>query len=579
MRGILLKLFFLVSVSANAQYFNPLFHLDTLKSNYHIGGELDSIDLFIGSQSSTITGGGWNVVENTFNPQFLHLNPNGQRYYSYLPKLAITFSGLPHIGFSYSFGSKGTQFTAMEYQQTFKHGLIVNMTYQKFRSNGFYRQGNFDHNNVHAAIFRKGKIYSMHLNASYASSNVQSNGGLSADSLPRYYDLIFIPIRKEDAILKSKRTNINLDNYLNFLNDSLKAFGLYTNHAFRGKEFRYEENSDTLASLYNQINIDSTQTRDAHQLMQIANGAGIYTNFKRFLLKAGLQATYWDFRNMGRFRDTLEINFCSEVNLKLGKILVSNTLDFNVIGANNEFVNQSQLSGSFGRFKIWSFASFENKLPEYYMRYAYGNNLQNISGSWMKQQRLFLSANIATHFWKTEPVLSYQFFSGNNNYFFKDTTWSTDVLKNLSVQQFSLRLPLALKWFHFQPSYSFSFTQKNFQIVPQHIFLARCMVEGSLFKAKKMRAYAGVDFSLLSNYQRLAYLDNLGAFNFQSPTEKLSGYNNLHAFFGFQIDEFKFYFRFENIGILWNDRATTVAQRFSLPSQQFRLGVTWDFFN
>ncbi len=578
-RGILIKFIFLLSVAANAQSFHPFFQIDTLKFNHRIGGELDSIDQFMGIQSSTWTGGGWNTVENTINPAFLKANPNGQRFFSFLPKLKTTFSGLPHIGFSYSFGSKGTQFTALEYHQVFKYGFLVNMTYQKFRSNGFYRQGIFDHNNLNSTILRKGKVYSVLVNASFASSNVQTNGGLLADSLPKYYDLVFIPVRKEDANLKTKRTNVEVENYFNFLNDSLRGLGLYTNHSLRIKEYRYEEQSDTLYKLYAQINSDSTQTKDGHQWAQIANGAGVFFKFKNLFFKTGLDAAYWDFRNLGRFRDTLEINLLADLNIKLGKFKLVNKLDFNIVGAANEFMNETRIDGSISRFRIWALGSIENKLPDYYMRYAVGNNFNNIAGNWSKQQRLYLSGNISSHFWKTEPLLSYQFFSGTKNYFFNDTSWSNDVLANLTLHQFSLRLPIALKWFHFQPSYSFAIMNQSFQFVPQHILLTRCMVEGSLFKAKKMRAYVGVDFSFLSSYERVAYIDNVGAFNYHTLSTKMDGYSNLHAFFGFQIDEFKFYFRFENIGIYWNDRSTSVGKNFSLPSQQFRLGLTWDFFN
>ena len=55
--------------------------------------------------------------------------------------------------------------------------------------------------------------------------------------------------------------------------------------------------------------------------------------------------------------------------------------------------------------------------------------------------------------------------------------------------------------------------------------------------------------------------------------------SNLDAFAAFQIDEFRFYLRFENLGSLWNDLYREDVISYPLVQTRFRIGVSWDFFN
>jgi hypothetical protein len=56
-------------------------------------------------------------------------------------------------------------------------------------------------------------------------------------------------------------------------------------------------------------------------------------------------------------------------------------------------------------------------------------------------------------------------------------------------------------------------------------------------------------------------------------------YTNLHWFGGFQIDEFRFFVRAENIGGFWTDKNNEVQNGYPIGGLQLRVGITWDFFN
>ena len=170
--------------------------VDTLTYAHRIGGSIDSVDLITGQNTSTLAGGGWNTRANSFDTDFFMKNAGGQQFFSFGEWKKLQFSGLPHLGFAYSFGSKGMQYVQAEFQQAYRKKLMLNVFYEKNTSNGFLRNSDFDHNNVHVQLNKFGKAYSFDLKSSYESSRVSQNGGLQVDTLPELFDLQFLPVNK-----------------------------------------------------------------------------------------------------------------------------------------------------------------------------------------------------------------------------------------------------------------------------------------------------------------------------------------------------------------------------------------------
>lgn len=578
MRFWLLCSFICLSVISNAQNFHSFFQLDSIKMNYRIGGELDSIDQIIGVQSTTLPGGGWNTTENVLPSDFLIKFNGGQRFYDYTNWKPMRFSGLPHIGFAYSFGSKGTQFAKAEYQQVFGKNFLLNIDFTKYRSNGFIRNSDFSYNDVQLQLNRKARVYSFELKGSYKSSDIAQSNGLVIDTLANDYDLIFLPVKKENARSNTKLTKIYLANYFDLVKDSSKAMGFFTQHELSIKKYQFTED-DTLYGIYNTINFDSLMTYDQHQWSQIANGAGVFAQNRLFFIKGGITAEYWNFQNLGRFNDTTEFSLFGDLNFKRNKTLVSNQVDLNLIGAKNEFYNHFEVTQRLNTLLLRGIAHFESKLPDYHQRYAIGNTYQLNSTVPELQQRINLSAQIEVKLGFIDLKGSYKYSMVRNNYFFIQDSWRNDTLTNLSFNQLNVRAEYRYKALCVQPSYILTLNPGNFNVLPQHHFQMRLMVQGGLFKAKKLKAYTGVDFAMISSYQRLGFTPMTSTFNPAELSSTLNGYNNLHFFTGFQIDEFKFFIRMENLAYLWSDRNITQQLSYPISSMQFRIGITWDFFN
>ena len=88
-----------------------------------------------------------------------------------------------------------------------------------------------------------------------------------------------------------------------------------------------------------------------------------------------------------------------------------------------------------------------------------------------------------------------------------------------------------------------------------------------------------MDASYITKFNAIEFNALSGSYEFWNGNAINNGFANLHFFTGFQIDEFKFYVRYENIGYFWNQHSLPVLSNYPLAGTQFRLGLTWDFFN
>ena len=578
MRFWLFSLFFSFCSMTIGQLAHPFIYSDTVKVDRRIGGKLDSIDLMFKFQSSTIPGGaGAGYSDNILKTNWLRTNPNGQRFFSYNAWSGYRYSGIPHVGFAYAFGAQGTQLVMAQYEQGYRGNVMLNIDFLKNRSNGFLRNSSFDHNELQLKLFRNGEVYSFDLKSSFEKSLVSHSGGVALDSVADEFPLIFIPVNKQVAEVNTQRSRIELINYFDFYKDTNKAFGVYTSHDLKIKNYKYLENGN-LASLYPVINYDSSNTFDQHQWSQVGNGAGFFLKKGYQFLSCGADVQFWNFQNLGFYADTLEVDLVGKYYVNSEKISLTEDMSWNVLGAQKEFYNDLHLKYHLPRFDIFGQLLYQHLLPEYYQRFSTGNNYfsaENIE----KQQLIDLKVGSEYDFGAQCIQLEYECAGANNNYWFVDSIWRNDTLDNVVFQSIEFSADLKVRRWSFHPEYKLTLNEKNLGIIPVHQFRTRILVKGGLFKAKKMIAYGGLDLCAYSSFSLIGMNAINSTFRLDGPGNFNNGWTNAHLFGGFQIEEFKFYVRIENLGYFWNDPNLELMNRFPIPSTSFRLGLTWDFFN
>jgi hypothetical protein len=58
-----------------------------------------------------------------------------------------------------------------------------------------------------------------------------------------------------------------------------------------------------------------------------------------------------------------------------------------------------------------------------------------------------------------------------------------------------------------------------------------------------------------------------------------NGFMNLAAFASFEVEAFRLFIRLDNIAYFWQDRQIEIVNGYAFPSAQFKVGITWDFWN
>lgn len=552
--------------------------LDTIKLGHHVGGEIDSVDVQFTKHSSTMVGGGKGLIENTLPVDFFYLNSGGVFYRKEQNWKKMRFSALPHVGFGYVFGTQGTQYVTTNYQQAFGSKMLLNIDYDAIRNNGYLRNSVSNQHLIQLQLYRKANFYSFKLKSQYTRRDLGQSGGLISDALIENFGLAFVPVAKAKAESNYRGTKIELEHYFDFLaKDSLRDFGLYIENKVRILNHRYSESSDTLQSIYASTNYDTLLTQDQDQLSELLNQAGLFFSTKNLTAKAGFESNYWRYSNLGNFHDTMEINFDGQLKINLKRLVLQNHSNLNLIGAQREWFSYSSLNMKISKFDFIGKAEISSLLPEQFQRYYFSNNVNvNLTAPQLQYKSNFSLSGMYSFNTRNSISLNANLINVKNNYFFDSTIWRNDLQSNLDYLQVGLGIQTGYKVLYF----NLKGVYQTGKYVPTALIQSRLSIKGRLFKGKKLLGQLGIEGSYHTAYDVLSYLPLLDAYQFTSQGSIVSpAAFNLHAFGAFEITQFRFFLRVENIGYVWNDQTSLQVQGYPIPAMNIRIGITWDFFN
>lgn len=563
------------------QWTPSVFQLDTVKYSFRTGGKLDSLDYSIGRTSGTQPGGSFEFPENVPTVDFFTQYSGGNRQLTELRRKPLKFSALPHIGFAYTFGTQGTQVAKMNYQQVFSKKLLLNFDFTNDRGNGFLRNSNFKLNDLDFTLAKKGEIWSFDL---YARDRIMSgglSGGIQNDADPDQFPLVFLGVEKNNASSKMRTSNIDLINYFDFEKDSVRSFGVTTRHQLfiQGRTY-FEE--DTLFGLYNVINYDSLRTTDAYQWSETEHGIGAYLRNKNLFVSARIDEAYWKYYNLGKDHDTLETNLNFDLKYKMGAWFYKNSSKLNLSGAGNEWQTRNELSGNFNGIRLITLLDVEDRWPNPFQRFYWANNYNYLLGQTIEKQfKINLENSLKFKLKDLDIDVRHSSSILKDQYYFSvsEGKWSNDIFSTIQLHKLGVRGNWTYKILTIQPEYAFTFESGLNDLIPDHMVKLRTNIKGAIFKSKKMVAYIGAEMIWFSASRSMSFLPSIDTYIFTENGELNKGMFNLHAFGGFQIDEFRFFVRFENIGYQWTPSSMELLQNYPIPSSQLRVGLSWDFFN
>jgi hypothetical protein len=553
---------------------------DTINYNFRSGtSKNDSLDLIFTSLISLNPGGnrfhpfGWNQISYfNFTKQF-------SESFIEFRKHKILFTALPHLGFVYSFGSKGIQFMHTDFQQLINKNTLLNFNFEMQSIGDMMRNGAFRNSNIDFKILHQSKQWKNHFVLSYQQARIQYNDGLADTSLVNSFPYDFLAVNKSNAF--SLQKNVLISNQLakNFSKDSLRFFGPTLKTEWSIKNRVYEERDD-LNAIYSKINIDSFSTRDQFQVAKLSNAIGLYFKNHHLTGEVLIQHKYWDFQNLARHNDTNEISLLQNISFTRNQFKFANNFSFTFLGAIGEIENQLKAKYHLKQSEISFNYLFERKLPAISQRHYFANNhsFQTYQLDLQTRHEVNLLMNLNS---KSKYSFGINFLQLNNNYFYIDNVWRNDTLSNLTFLSLKLKADYHFSVFGIQPYASFNISPQNFSYIPQYDFRLRLFFNKKFFKAKKLDFIMGVDLASISSHQLLRVdptlgiytLNNFTNFGFSNP------YYGLDFFMGMQINVFRFYVRVEKIDYLFSDRNQWVISKTPVAPMFFRVGLTWDFYN
>lgn len=538
---------------------------------------LDSIDISGAALPSTFDGGVAPLNSTVLNASYLLEQYSQPAFVRESRFQHMRFSALPYLGFSYTFGGQTTQFLRVKYVQAFRDSTVLNLNYQRNSSDGILRNSKYASNDVQLQFQLIGKWYATRLNGFYTANELGHSGGLASDSLVGIFDLEFLNVRRSNANSRSRVGQVSWQNYFDVGKSPKMSVGPLLEFCYRIENRLFTESGD-LSTIYNQIFIDSINTRDEYNWANYTNGLGLF--FRNSKVYADLRGMYgyWQYRNLGQLSDSTEFDLRSSIRMDFRKIRASNELKMNLLGRYQEFRDQLTLSGQFGKIAAGFQASYMRVAPSNFQR-VYHSNAVSFTFQQPELQNWITSRfQISTSFWQDKLELGAiaDYAHVDRVAVFNGVNWTQD---SIQADLFSASVfgQLRLGSVYFQPRVVFGSDQAGY--LPALQTYARIFVKGKLFKAKKLEALAGVDFAYVSSMKKRVFVPEMDTYDWFSTGGNSASATNLSAFISLGISEFRFFLRYENMGAFWWDKVNSAYEYYPMASRRFRIGLTWDFFN
>ena len=492
-------------------------------------------------------------------------------------------SALPHIGFSYTFGMQGAQRLVFEYHQVFKGGWVLNTRISNIKSIGYFRNMELGKTDFEATVSKKSDRYGISFTGRTSKLTRAWSGGVIDSSLLEVFAPLTVPVYKSECNSELKYFDLEASGYITWIDNEKYKLGVAHKINVNGENRVFNER-DSLAGLYSSIYFDSTSTRDQYQIGRLENLSSIYFDNEHLTYSLGLSSTYWNYRNMNLFRDTMELNVVHDFHYRKKQLLFLHEASLNTIGASQTWSMQNELHYN---QKKWSFSlasRIGQKLPALFQRFYSANNTYYSNTNLSLQDYTAHSAEVSYKAGSYDMSAIYLVESNKGIYFFDRSisNWSNQTALSSSViQQLYLKSNFTHQKLRWQQQYILTLSNLKKFIVPVHQLQGSIMTRLGLFKAKKLKVTFGLSYSLNSKTNVIPIIENVGVYDLLNVSDETiqNPLFTTGAMLGMEIETFRFYVKFSNMGYFWNSSTWQYIQGVYLPETNIRVGLTWDFWN
>ena len=553
---------------------------DSLRSDYRIDGDMFELEQTSGFFDAAF------MTPGQSSP-FLSLaifGSYGSKIHQFRPKhIRHVVSALPHIGFSYTFGLQGAQRLAFEYHQVFKGNWVLNAQISNVKSLGYFRNMELGKTDFEATVSKKSDRYGISITGRTSKLSRSWSGGVIDSSLLDVFAPLTVPVYKSDCNSELKYFYTEASGYMTLFDSERYKLGIAHKVNLNGENRVFAER-DSLAGLYSAIYFDSTFTRDQYQIGRLENLSSIYFDNEYLTYSLGLSAKYWNYRNMNLFRDTMELNLVHDFHYQKKQLLFLHEASLNTIGASQTWSMNNEIHYD---QKQWSFSIASvigQKLPEIFQRFYSANNTSYSNTNLSLQDYTAHSAEVCYRVGSYDLSASYLLQSNNGIYFYDKSisNWSNQTaLSSSIIQQLFLKSNFTRQKLRWHQKYILSLSSLEKFIIPVHQLQGSIMNSLGLFKAKKLKVTFGLSYRLNSKTNVIPIIENVGVYDLLNVSDETiqNPIFNMGAMLGMEIETFRFYLKFSNMGYFWNSNTWQYIRGVYLPEPTFRVGLTWDFWN
>lgn len=560
-------------------FFEPQ-DVDTIDYSYRTNGiPLELIDSDnIGKVTLRPAGGFARHHEHNL-AQNLYTSPAGFTYLMDEKRADVRYTGIPYLGFQYAFGQALNQALNLTYHHYQSKNTHLHFRYHRRGSNGILRQGDFMLNDLNLLFFHKKNNWQMKLDAYYGGYEYAENGGVSSSEA----DFDFLPIEllevfKLDANSKVRKADVVWDNYLSMYEDSVVRHGWTSRTNYQIHRRGFTESAVQTAG-YENIYIDSLNTRDHYQTPSITNGVGYFLATDFLQVKGTFNHRYWSYQNLGFRSDTSELFVHGDLWMGWNRLNFSNEFYLNTLGALGEVYNKAKLYFvPLKNVEVEGYFNFDNRLPLPYQRFHFANNVQWKLPELQTQQILGIGGGISYEK-KQKYYASLDWTTVNNGLYFIENEWRQDTLNVVSVGALKIGAELHTKKWYFYPSVTMRFNTENFAYQPLLSTRNRIAYKQGFFKDDALVFSFGADLGYDIGHNYMHYNTLINVMEPTGTTFFTPDLIRINVFTALEIDQFRFFLRAENVDYFINPQAARIDTNFPITPFLIRLGVSWDFFN
>ncbi len=580
MRVFLLFFSLCFSLNLEGQIDFYKFSYDTLKSDYRSMGS-------IGELNNSTERFDQSFILNSTSSIYLnhkYLTSHGSRVHQLNQQTGQQYvSALPHIGFGYLFGTQGSQNLSFEYNQVFTGNWVLNSYLKNSSLEGFFRNTSFSESTSGFSLSKRTEKFGLSIRGYSAKLERQWSGGVIEDSLLDSFAPLFIPVLKPNCNSVLKYFKASVSSYFRFKELNNGSLGYSNESTIHGVNRVFTE-QDTLYALYENNFFDTLVTDDQYQHSTVDHLSAIYFIKDQLSYYGGAKGVYWNYRNMGLYRDTMELYLQQNLEFKTKQFGFKHSSSYNLFGAFQGWYLNHEMTYNMGRLNFFLKNRTGKRIPQVFQRFYNSNNTfySNSNMELETYMEQWLGMQYSTSHFKS--TLQYMYGINRDIYFFDKSisNWTnTSLLSSSQIHQVSLACLYSRDKFNLRQKYTYSMSSQLQGVIPAHHLMGSIDYKMGLFKDKVMQLIIGLSYSLNSKTLVLPVMENMGVYDFLTVDESNAqkGIFNLGAYTAIEIDTFRFFFKINNLGYLWNDLRWNYMEHIYLPEVSLRAGLTWDFWN